>query len=230
MPQKQKASISDMVDKLVEVSVVMKNRMGLKPAESDRVRGAFELLAAGMPPTDARGRANKLVYVEFLQRVQHLLGSEGVVLCAVGLGVSAVASMGDKRRVDLPHELNIRWQEIPQDSLKGIADEFSKKYFPSPTGEERAASPCPAGGKSPSLPGEHREMEEVSQFAGDAYALTWDDVRQILGSACVGQPYFIDTFSDHVNSFAIVPVSQELTNHFVRQRQKHISYVSLPHN
>lgn len=63
-------------------------------------------------------------------------------------------------------------------------------------------------------------MVAMSQFTGDAYELTWEDVKTILDSSYVGKPYLIETYREDVNSFAIVPLSQELTLFFAMQRAK----------
>ena len=45
--------------------------------------------------------APKKLYLGFQRAVQKLLGWKGVVLCAGGLGMSAIASMGEQLRADL---------------------------------------------------------------------------------------------------------------------------------
>ena len=61
----------------------------------------------------------------------------------------------------------------------------------------------------------------TSQFTGDAYELTWEDARMIANSGEeVGKVYLIDTYAEAANSFVIVPISPELTNHFAMQRTK----------
>lgn len=127
MPPKKPATVEDYVNKLIDVSQMIRSRMGLKPAEKQRVVEAFDLLAAGEPPAGSKALANKRTYVGFLQRVQKVLGLNGVVLCAVGLGMSAVVSMGDRFRVDLPHMLQKREEEIAQDDLQSIANTYAAK-------------------------------------------------------------------------------------------------------
>ncbi|KAK3387757.1 hypothetical protein B0H63DRAFT_470858, partial [Podospora didyma] len=124
MPR-EKSTIESLVDKLINTSCTVNKRMGLKPAEAKRVKDAFALLAAGGPPPNLSAMLNKTYYVDFLQRVQTVLGPKGVVLCAVGLGVSAVTSMGDKLRVDLPHVLKRREGEIAWADLQNIANTYS---------------------------------------------------------------------------------------------------------
>lgn len=112
MPQKKLISVADIVDKLVDASVAVRNRMGLKGPEEVRVDDAFALLAAGRPTPGCRGEPNKLRYVEFLLRVEEVMGPPGVVISAVGLGVSAVAGLRDRVRVDLPIKMKEREKEF----------------------------------------------------------------------------------------------------------------------
>jgi len=63
--------------------------------------------------------------------------------------------------------------------------------------------------------------ETISQYAGDAYELTWQDVETIVGSKqIVGQVYLVETYSRGMNSFMLVPVSDEMTRLFAMQRAK----------
>lgn len=71
-----------------------------------------------------------------------------------------------------------------------------------------------------SRPAGYDGMVVMSQFSGDAYELTWKDVKTILDSNHVGKPYLIEKYRTDVNSFAIIPMSQELILFFARQRTK----------
>ena len=54
--------------------------MGLKETEERRVHNAFALLANGPSETNSPGTKQKRVYLEFLQRVQRILGIPEVAL------------------------------------------------------------------------------------------------------------------------------------------------------
>jgi hypothetical protein len=95
MPQEGIPSLDKAVDKLIDTSKVVQHRMGVKPAEEKRVNEAFELLAAGPPTTGLKGARQREVYLDFLRRIQKVLGLSMVILCAVGLGPSAVSGMRD---------------------------------------------------------------------------------------------------------------------------------------
>ena len=96
------SATTEIVEKLIDISEVIENRMGLKPVEEKRVNEAFAMLANGPPPAQSTGAKQRIVYVDFLQRVQKLMGLPMVVLCAAGLGSSSVAALRDRVRVDLP--------------------------------------------------------------------------------------------------------------------------------
>lgn len=127
MPQKKLTSVIDIVDKLVDVSIAIKNRGKLKDPEEARVGDAFALLAAGRPPPGCPGEANKSRYLEFLLRVKQFMGPAGVVISAAGLGVSAVAGMRDRLRVDLPVKMKERERQFAKTELETIACIFSAK-------------------------------------------------------------------------------------------------------
>ncbi|KAK3938101.1 hypothetical protein QBC46DRAFT_390948 [Diplogelasinospora grovesii] len=175
MPQKKLTSVKGYANKLINVSKTLKNRMELKPAEEQRVSEAFALLAAGGPLPSAKALMNKRIYVKFLQRVEKILGLMGVVLCAVGLGVSAVVSMGEQCRVDLPHKLKKREEEIAQGDLQNIANTYSTKFFPPSNSQATTTAPALKENDhfalSVRLAG-HGGMTATSQFTGDAYKLT----------------------------------------------------------
>lgn len=126
MPQKG-ISLDQAVDKLIDASKVVQHRMGVKPAEEKRVNDAFKLLAAGPPAAGSKGARQQEVYLNFLRRIQKVLGLSMVVLCAVGLGPSAVSGMRDRVRVDLPFKVKEREDEFKNDILQSLADAFSAK-------------------------------------------------------------------------------------------------------
>ena len=60
---------------------------------------AFKLLANGLPTQLSNGSKQRAVYLDFLQRVNNVLGRDKVVLYAATLGPSYVARMRDHVRV-----------------------------------------------------------------------------------------------------------------------------------
>ncbi|KAH7303037.1 hypothetical protein B0I35DRAFT_321367, partial [Stachybotrys elegans] len=117
MPLKR-LSLSEVVEKLIELSKVINNRTGLKPREEARVDEAFSLLVA------AQCRRKKQPYQEHLQRVNKRLGGYAVVLCAA-LGPSAVLALKDRDRVELVMMLEQRKDDIVKDELQGLANKYT---------------------------------------------------------------------------------------------------------
>ena len=101
--------------------------MGLKPAEEERVRYAFAMVISKAPPTDTTRAKNRNEYISFLQRVHTILGLPKLVLCAAGLGPSAVVNMKDRTRVDLPFAMKEREGEFESNVLQNVANSFSAK-------------------------------------------------------------------------------------------------------
>lgn len=111
-------SVEKAVDKLIDASKVIQNRMGVKPAEDKRVNAALTLLAGPFSKQHE-------VYLNFLRRVQKVMGLSMVVLCAAGLGPSAIIGMRDRIRVDLPCAMKEREDELKSDVLQGLTDTYS---------------------------------------------------------------------------------------------------------
>lgn len=93
------------VDKLLAVSSLIELRTAFKTTEETRVHEAFALLARESHHPGSTTSKNKRVYVEFLQRVQSILGVPEVALSAAALGSTGVAALREPDRVKLPHEM-----------------------------------------------------------------------------------------------------------------------------
>ncbi|QSS66930.1 hypothetical protein I7I51_03142 [Histoplasma capsulatum] len=124
MPQAQ-FSVDSAVRRLREFSELTEHRMGLKPREARRVHAAFQLLATG-PPSDSKRTAQSIDYFEFLQRVKTLTGNDGIVLCAAGLGPSAIVNMKDAVRVYLPSKLKQEWAGFKIGVLQALAKNYAE--------------------------------------------------------------------------------------------------------
>ena len=139
-------SVTKAIDKLTDTSKLIELRMALKPAEGKRVREAFELLARGGPLPNSKGMKQKIVYLEFLQKVQSLLGLSEVALCAAALGPSAVAALNDRGRVMLPHEIKKRKARFKGEHIQSLANSYFAECMRQPSTNTQAFatthSPC----------------------------------------------------------------------------------------
>ena len=120
------------VTKLVKFSKLAHHRTYLKDSEQKRVDEAFQLLTNGRPPADSKGAKQKTTYLETQRNIRKKLGDTGVVLCAAGLGPSAISNMRDEERVYLPSKLNEQWNELELDVFQNIADGIARGRTVSP--------------------------------------------------------------------------------------------------
>ena len=105
------------IAKLRDTAQVITRRGGLKKAQLKRVPEAF----AGLTSSSVDN-----VYEGFLRKVYDVAGPQMVVLCAVGLGRTAIKGMKDRVRVDLPFEIKIErasWENV---FLQSIVDQFTQ--------------------------------------------------------------------------------------------------------
>lgn len=111
-------SVEKAVDKLIDASKVIQNRIGVKLVEDKYINAALTLLA---------GLSSKQheVYLNFLRRVQKVIGLSIVVLYTAGLGLSAIIGMRDYIQVDLPYIIKEREDELKSDVLQGLTDTYS---------------------------------------------------------------------------------------------------------
>lgn len=109
------------VAKLVKFANVTHHRTYLKDREQKRVDEAFQLLTNGEPPANAKGAKQKMMYLEVLRNVRRKCGDTGVILCAAGLGISAITNMRNDERVFLPYRLAEKWDELEIDVFSRLA-------------------------------------------------------------------------------------------------------------
>lgn len=211
--------------------------MHLREVEEKRVCDAFTL--AALSRIDEL-RPKQVLYRSFLRRVNMAVGPQGVVICAAGLGISAVANMKDRVRLEVPAQMKDRENELLRSTVRDIAHQFAPKgemppwRAKSPSAEETAPFDQNIGaaenGPNNSSDGVHQMdvrvpnhsiQPDISQYAGDAYALNWQDVETVVRSEqVVGQVYLVETYSRRMNSFMLVPVSDEVTRFFAMQREQ----------
>jgi type IV secretory pathway VirB2 component (pilin) len=120
------SSVDAVIDRLADVSRTIRLRTHLKPVEEKRVESAFTLVSSTLHPTASSG-AKKQVYQDLLRSVQTVVGPYGVVVCAAALGISAVAGMKDRLRVEIPTKMKEREKDLLHDTLQSIANSYSVK-------------------------------------------------------------------------------------------------------
>ena len=121
----ESAHVQAVIDALRKASVNIKRHDGVRTREKQQVQEAFELVSAPSESASSKQMRRKHSYQRFLKKVQEMTSLRMVVLCAVGLGKSRVASMRDGVRLSLP--LQIRGHEASLDCevLQSIVDGIS---------------------------------------------------------------------------------------------------------
>jgi hypothetical protein len=117
-------SLESAKTKLLHTSSAIQRRNGVRPSEVKRIKHAASLLREGSPPPDVVGAGRQTTYLHFLREVQKLSGNSMVVLCAAGLGLSAIAIAREKVLLDLPHEINSAIAALDNPVLRRLANEF----------------------------------------------------------------------------------------------------------
>jgi hypothetical protein len=113
--------------KLRDTSRDIQRRNGLKDAEGKRVREAVSLLQRGLPDSEAKVSKRQSRYRGFLQKVRSVNEDNGdsmVVLCAVALGVSAIAVARDTILLNLPFTMKDEAEQLLHPCLHHLANQY----------------------------------------------------------------------------------------------------------
>ncbi|KAJ5778390.1 hypothetical protein N7520_001636 [Penicillium odoratum] len=98
-------TLSSALAQLVQASRDVERRNDVKKTERKKIKAAATLLRNGYPPQDAVGAGRQSTYLTFLRKVLQLNGPSMVVLCAIGLGLSAIAIAKESIQINLPYEI-----------------------------------------------------------------------------------------------------------------------------
>jgi protein tyrosine phosphatase len=120
-PRSKSLSIADAIAKLCDAAQVISRRGGLKPSELKRVREAAAAITESNNVTTSDTEEGD-AYQQFLRKVFKNAGPQMVVLCAAGLGRTAVKGMKDRVRVDLPFELKDQATSLESTIIRSIVD------------------------------------------------------------------------------------------------------------
>ncbi|QSS60572.1 hypothetical protein I7I51_05372 [Histoplasma capsulatum] len=118
-------SVKRAMDSLVATSESIQYRDRLKPSEVKRIRDAVTLaMEPNSPESEASSRREK--YWEFLRRIDKICGAGIVMLCAAGLGQSAIGIMGERVRIDVVTKIKQREAELKPSVLSAI---YERNYI-----------------------------------------------------------------------------------------------------
>ncbi|PWY96013.1 hypothetical protein BO94DRAFT_507489 [Aspergillus sclerotioniger CBS 115572] len=179
------------VAKLVEVSSLAHHRGRLRVAEKKRADDALQLLANGRPPADAKGAKQRIIYMETLLGIRKEFGDVGVILCAAGLGIGAIANMRDSERVFLRSKLREKWDKLSLDIFQTYADLLDQDTpLSSVAGDVYELS-----------------MEDVQKIVAMP--------GQITGIIRLTEPY-----NGYQSPFVTIPLSKELAESLIVNRER----------
>jgi hypothetical protein len=120
-------TVEEALEKLREASETIESRGGVKPHEGRRVEEASQLITTSPLRSGSKTAERQQCYQQFLINVEKLCGIEMVILCAVGLGKSAVAAMKDRVRLRLPSRIKPQTDSLGHSILRKLVDEYSAK-------------------------------------------------------------------------------------------------------
>ncbi|OJD20519.1 hypothetical protein ACJ73_08143 [Blastomyces percursus] len=239
-PGKHTLSIDDAVAKVLNSAKTIKLRESIKPHEAKRVREAFALLADHrLPSNSTKTSERRDNYRRFLKQINdHDRGPQLVVICAVGIGQSAIASMREVARLNLPEEIKKRANALTDPTIDKIAAEYlSSNVNPSsyietcvpqqtglsqPSQSHRPAlPPSDADGTLPERPEQQLPGYRTGLFSGRVFELTLHDVQAILMSGQAGSKVWLtETYDNQSLPFIAINISQEMCNYFSTQRHQ----------
>jgi len=119
-------SAGEAVEKLIDTFNLIQYREDVRPQEAKRIQDAFALMAG----TSGEGRVSQAAerrnsYRWLLKKAQDAFGPQLVVLCAVGLGQSAIGGMTDRVRLEFLEAIKKKEQVLKSAILQKLADECS---------------------------------------------------------------------------------------------------------
>ena len=115
MPRSRSVSLNAAIVKLKDTAQVATRRGDLTKVEKKRV---IELAATLKDPCSSG------VYENFLRQVLGVAGPQMAVICAVGLGRTAIKGMKDRVRVDLPFEIREQVSSLETPAFKRVVEEY----------------------------------------------------------------------------------------------------------
>ncbi|KAK2796448.1 hypothetical protein FQN50_009559 [Emmonsiellopsis sp. PD_5] len=236
-------SVKRAMDSLVATSESIQYRDRVRPSEAERIRDAVALAMEPNPP-ESETSTRREKYWEFLRRINRLCGAGIVMLCAAGLGQSAIGIMKERVRIDLVAKIKQRETELKPSVLSAI---YERNYIqgivilPPKLRQSRLNIRESSGrhdvthSNEVSRTGDVYELtiedtrtrhhvthsnEEVS-LTGDVYELTIEDARTIAMSDQIGGGIWLtDSYDANTASFITIPISDELKTQFIIQRPR----------
>lgn len=121
------ASVETAMNKLHGCLQAIYFREGVKPHEGKRIEEAFILLSVSEGCVESKTQKRREGYRELLKNLHKAVGRQAVVLCAVGLGQSAVANMKESLKIELVAAVKAQKEALSCAILEKLVEEYSVK-------------------------------------------------------------------------------------------------------
>lgn len=119
------ASVETAINKLLESLQAIRFHDGVKPQEEKRIQEAFILLLEPQKRVETKTQERQQCYRELLTNLHREVGLQAVVLCAVGLGQSAVANMRERLKIDLVAAVKAQKEVLSCAILEKLVEKYS---------------------------------------------------------------------------------------------------------
>ncbi|TLS20441.1 uncharacterized protein PpBr36_11278 [Pyricularia pennisetigena] len=177
------------------------------PQQKERIDEACQLIRDGGPRAGSPAFRKKTVYTQFLQLVLEAVGSNGVILCAAGLGATYIEAMGKQARSAVPDRLQ---------------DKLSKEFVQVASKHQVAlnASPIVPSNQQPfSVDGRqppstlYDPLDNLRSYQENR-SLFWDDLPMCLENRAEGSPMLFYTYWD-TPAYVAFPISWNAEMHLL---------------
>lgn len=192
--------------------------------QNDRIIEALQLLAHDGPNVGSPAYRKKTVYTQFLKLVHEAVGTNGVILCAAGLGATYIEAMGKQARSAVPGRLQVKLsQEFIQVASKHQGKLFTPsvtlflvlslpalKDSPIVTLDQQTVS---VDGRQPP-PTLYLDPLDSLRSYQEYRPLFWDDVQMCLENRAEGMPMLFSNYSG-IPAYVAFPISWKAEMHLL---------------
>lgn len=116
-------SVNWALGRLLRAAQLIELRKGVKPVEDTRIKEAVSLLVEKPDLGDSQVSKRRHVYYNFLLRMYEV-GFSFVILCAVGLGQSAVVNLKDEYRLELLSKIREKKSQLENPTLDQLQAQY----------------------------------------------------------------------------------------------------------
>ncbi|MCJ1473156.1 hypothetical protein MMC13_001807 [Lambiella insularis] len=205
------ASVETAVDKLHRSLEAIRFRDGVKPQEATRIQEAFILLSEPQGTAETKTQERRECYRELLKTLHRAVGLQAVVLCAVGLGQSAVANMRERLKIDFVSAVKAQKEALSCAILEKLVEEYAAKVSLSQNAQQSEFDQQPQWTEG--------QRQVTDSLTGDVYRLTIQDAQAITVSDQIrGTILLTNTYNAHSSPFITIPISRELSDQLATQR------------